>query len=185
MAKQLTNQYKRFFSGILRGGVSVRVCTCLGRFCAHFDVLFTEIWPFLTELWPFFSQKLPFLAIFWPFFGPKFGQNCSVRLRPPLKNMKNRVGRSFFGQKGVIKRVLMGQNEHFLILFTQIWALVPEMCPIWGGQGNLIYFKNFQNIFLVFKKWPYFPWPPSEIHITRAPGLKFGWLVAKMFVLTH
>ena len=60
------------------------------------------------------------LAFFDYFFDPKFGQNCSVRLRPPLKNLKNRVGRSVFGQKSVIKRVSMGQNEHFQLLITQI-----------------------------------------------------------------
>ena len=80
--------------------------------------------------------------------------------------MKNRVGRSFFGQKGVIKRVSMGQNERFLILFTKIWHLVLELCGFQGGVREIK--VDFWKPKIFFWSGPNFPEPSQIRHNSSA-----------------
>ena len=56
------------------------------------------------------------MALFGPLFDPILAEifpNLQCSTQTPLKTMKKGGYRSFYGQKVVIKRVSMGQNETF------------------------------------------------------------------------
>ena len=88
----------------------------LRTFSVSFDPYLEDFTAFIAIFWSKIAIVGHFLTPFWAKIWSKL--QCSTQT--PHENHENGVHGSVFGQKVVIKRVSMGRNERFLILFTKI-----------------------------------------------------------------